>query len=96
MWRNGNPSALLEGMQTGVATGESSIEIPQNVEYGGSDQDGDIGRYGSPLHTTTSKLKLKYRTTITQNRQKLSRMKVLTTTELKKPHPYRWVGGAQT
>ena len=29
-------------------------------------QDGSIGRHGSPLSTTTSKLQLKYRTTISQ------------------------------
>ena len=27
MWRKGNPSALLAGMQTGVATVESSMEL---------------------------------------------------------------------
>ena len=37
-----------------------------------SGQDGGIGRHGSTLHTTTSKLQLKYRTFITQNCQKLS------------------------
>ena len=30
-----------------------------------SGQKGSKGRHGSPLHTTTSKLQLKYRTTIT-------------------------------
>ena len=29
MWRKGNPSALLVGMQIGAATAESSKEIPQ-------------------------------------------------------------------
>ena len=29
MWRKGNPCALLLGMQTGAATVESSMEIPQ-------------------------------------------------------------------
>ena len=29
MWRKGNPSVLLGGMQTGAATVESSMEIPQ-------------------------------------------------------------------
>ena len=28
MWRKGNPSVLLGGMQTGAATVESSMEIP--------------------------------------------------------------------
>ena len=27
MWRKGNPSALLVGMQTGVATMENSMEV---------------------------------------------------------------------
>ena len=29
MWRNGNPLALLVGMQTGAATLENSVEVPQ-------------------------------------------------------------------
>ena len=29
MWRKGNPSALLVGMQTGTATVENSMEFPQ-------------------------------------------------------------------
>ena len=37
-----------------------------------SGQDGGIGRYGLPPHTTTSKLQLNYKTTITQNHQKSS------------------------
>ena len=32
MWRNGNPLALLVGMQTGVATLENSVEVPQKVK----------------------------------------------------------------
>ena len=31
MWRKGNPSALLLGMQTGVATVENSMEFPQKL-----------------------------------------------------------------
>ena len=31
MWRKGNPSALLVGMQTGAATVENSIEFPQKT-----------------------------------------------------------------
>ena len=34
MWRKGNPSALLVGMQTGAATVESSVEIPQKIKNG--------------------------------------------------------------
>ena len=32
MWRKGNPSALLVGMQTGVATVENSMEFPQTIK----------------------------------------------------------------
>ena len=32
MWRKGNPLALLVGMQTGAATLEISMEVPQKVE----------------------------------------------------------------
>ena len=31
MWRNGNPLALLVGMQTGAATLENNIEVPQKI-----------------------------------------------------------------
>ena len=34
MWRKGNPSTLLVGMQTGVATVENSIEFPQKTKNG--------------------------------------------------------------
>ena len=34
MWRKGNPSALLVGMQTGEATVENTMEFPQKTEYG--------------------------------------------------------------
>ena len=34
MWRKGNPRALLVGMQTGAATVESSVEIPQKIKHG--------------------------------------------------------------
>ena len=34
MWRKGNSFALLVGMQIGVATMESSMEIPQQIENG--------------------------------------------------------------
>ena len=34
MWRKGNPSALLVGMQTGAATVENSMEIPQKPKNG--------------------------------------------------------------
>ena len=31
LWRKGNPSALLVGMQTGIATVETSLEFPQKT-----------------------------------------------------------------
>ena len=34
MWRKGNPSALLVGMQTGAATVENSMEFPQKTNNG--------------------------------------------------------------
>ena len=34
MWRKGNPFALLVGIQMGVATVESSMEIPQEIKNG--------------------------------------------------------------
>ena len=34
MWRKGNPSALLVGMQTGAAIVENSMEFPQKTENG--------------------------------------------------------------
>ena len=34
MWRKGNPFALLVGMQTGAATVESTLELPQKIKNG--------------------------------------------------------------
>ena len=34
MWRKGNPSALLVGMQTGAATVENSMEFHQKTKNG--------------------------------------------------------------
>ena len=34
MWRKGNPSALLVGMQTAEATVENSMEFPQKTKNG--------------------------------------------------------------
>ena len=31
-WRNRNPLALLVGMQTGAATLENSVEVPQKIK----------------------------------------------------------------
>ena len=32
MWRKGNPLTLLVGMQSGAATLEDSMEVPQKLE----------------------------------------------------------------
>ena len=32
MWRKGNPSALLVGVQMGAATMENSMEVPQKIK----------------------------------------------------------------
>ena len=32
MWQNGNPFALLVGMQTGEAGLENSVEVPQKIK----------------------------------------------------------------
>ena len=34
LWRKGNPSALLVGMETGTATVENSMEFPQKTKNG--------------------------------------------------------------
>ena len=34
LWRKGNPSALLVGMQPGEATVENSMEFPQKTKNG--------------------------------------------------------------
>ena len=34
LWRKGNTSALLVGMQTGAATVENSMEFPQETKHG--------------------------------------------------------------
>ena len=34
LWRKGNPSALLVGMQTGAATVKNSMEFPQKTKDG--------------------------------------------------------------
>ena len=34
LWRKGNPSALLVGLQTGTATVENSMEFPQKTKNG--------------------------------------------------------------
>ena len=34
MWRKGNPSALLVGMETGALIVENSMEFPQKTKHG--------------------------------------------------------------
>ena len=34
LWRKGNPSALLMGMQIGAATVENGMEFPQKTKNG--------------------------------------------------------------
>ena len=34
MWRKGNPSALLLGMQTGETTVEKGVQFPQKIKNG--------------------------------------------------------------
>ena len=34
LWRKGTPSALLVGLQTGAATVENSMELPQKTKNG--------------------------------------------------------------
>ena len=34
LWRKGNPSTLLVGMQTGTVTVENSVEFPQKTKNG--------------------------------------------------------------
>ena len=58
-----------------------------------SSQDSIIGRHGSPPPTTTSKLQLKYDTTITGNSQETDLNGSLITMELKKPYISRLVVG---
>ena len=41
MWRKGNPSTLLVGMQTGAATVENSMEFPQKSKDGTAFRPGD-------------------------------------------------------
>ena len=47
------------------------------------------------LAQSQQKLQLNYKTTITQNHWKIEPNGSPTTKELKKSHPFRWVGGAE-
>ena len=57
MWRKGSPFALLVGMQTGVATVESSVEIPQKIEHGSTfwSSDPSSGNISEGTQNTTLK-----------------------------------------
>ena len=41
LWRKGNPSALLVGMQAGATTMENSVEFPQKTKDGTAFQSSD-------------------------------------------------------
>ena len=64
MWRKGNPSALLVGMQTGEATVENSMESPQKIQKGAlalnpgmcPDQESNQQPFASPAHTQSTEL----------------------------------------
>ena len=60
-----------------------------------SGQDGGVGKHGMPPCTTTSKLQLNSRTSITQT-IKIKLNGSLTITEWKKPHSHRLVGEEKT
>ena len=57
MWRKGNPSALLVGMQTGTATVESSTKIPQKIKNGSAfwSSDPTSGNISEGIQNTNSK-----------------------------------------
>ena len=57
MWRRGNPSALLVGMQTGAATVESSMELPQKIKNGSafSSRDPTSGNISKGMQNTNLK-----------------------------------------
>ena len=59
-----------------------------------SGQDGGVGKFGSPLCTTTAKLQKNYRT-IAQNHQKIEQHGSPTNNELKKPNSPKQVGRAE-
>ena len=63
---------------------------------GTSSQDGGIGKHALPPCTTTEKLQPDLKTKNTQNHQKTKLYGSLTTKDLKKPHSFGQVGGAET
>ena len=61
-----------------------------------SSQDGAVGRYTLPPHTTKSRTTTNLKTKNYQNCQKIKLHGSLTTKELKKKHSFRPVGRAET
>ena len=59
-------------------------------------QNGDIGKQACLLAQPQQKLQLHYKTTITQNHQKIKLYRSPITKELKKSHSFRRVGGVET
>ena len=57
LWRKGNPSTLLVGMQTGAATVENSMEFPQKIKNGTafSSSDPTSGTISEETQNTNSK-----------------------------------------
>ena len=57
MWRKGDPFSLLVEMQTGVATVESSMEIPQKIKNGSTfcSSNPTFGNIPSEIKNTNSK-----------------------------------------
>ena len=71
-----------------------SLKLQLNINQASS-QDDSIGKHDSPLCTTTSKLQ----PTIEHTSLRTIRIKLngsLTITKLKKPHPFKLVGGVQS
>ncbi|KAF6114519.1 hypothetical protein HJG60_010500 [Phyllostomus discolor] len=61
-----------------------------------SGQGGGIGKHNLTPHTTKQKIKLNYKTTTTQNRQRIELYGSLTIKELKQSPSSRQVGGTET
>ena len=59
----GNPFALLVGMQTGAATVESSMEIPQKIRNGSAFQPSDAtsGNISEGTQNTNPKITMNFR-----------------------------------
>ena len=57
MWRKENPCTLLVGMQTGAATAESSMELPQKIKNGAAlwPRNATAGNLSKETQNTNSK-----------------------------------------